>query len=123
MKEMPKYGKLDERDLADKLLKVSEEEMMKFHKQRMKNYRIYYIIPLILGIICTLIYILVYQIIWIAIILSVTGIVILSIGSFKRLKWKRLFENMLYLKRKREKTIEKMKSQRNPYPNKYDSKK
>ena len=47
---MSKIGPYDKGDLAEKLVTISDEEMQVFHKNRMKNYRLYYILAIFLGI-------------------------------------------------------------------------
>ena len=100
---MSKIGPYDKRDLADKLVNISDEEMQTFHKNRMKNYRFYYIIAIILGILSVVFIFL--KISWISITCAVIGFVIVNITSFKRNKWKRVYENLIYLKKERQKKI------------------
>ena len=101
MKLMSKIGPYDKKDLAEKLLNISDEEMQTFHKNRMKNYRLYYILAIILGVLSVVFIFL--KISWISITCAVIGFIIVNIVSFKRNRWKRIYENLLYLKKERQK--------------------
>jgi len=93
---MSKIGPYDKKDLAEKLGTISDEEMQTFHKNRMKNYRLYYILAIILGVLSVIFIFL--KISWISITCAVIGFIIVNIVSFKRNRWKRIYENLLYLK-------------------------
>ncbi len=106
MKLMSKIGPYDKKDLAEKLVTISDEEMRAFHKKRMDKYRLYYIIVIILAILSVVFILL--KITWISITCAVIGFVIVNITSFKRNKWKRVYENLIYLKKERQKTLKEM---------------
>ena len=108
---MSKIGPYDKKDLAEKLITISDEEMRVFHKKRMNNYRMYYIIAIILGIL-SVVFIFI-KISWISITCAVIGFIIANITSFKRNKWKRVYENLIYLKKERQKTLNDMDKGKN----------
>ena len=103
---MSKIGPYDKKDLAEKLLNISDEEMQTFHKNRMKNYRLYYILAIGLGILSVVFIFL--KISWISITCAAVGFIIVNITSFKRNKWKRIYENLIYLKKERQKKMNEM---------------
>jgi DNA integrity scanning protein DisA with diadenylate cyclase activity len=103
---MSKIGPYIKKDLAEKLVTISDEEMQIFHKNRMKNYRFYYIVAIILGVLSVIFIFL--KISWISITCALIGFVIVNITSFKRNKWKRIYENLIYLKKERQKTLNEM---------------
>ncbi|MHA1719854.1 MAG: hypothetical protein ACTSWX_05140 [Promethearchaeota archaeon] len=108
---MSTIGPYDKRELADHLLNISDDEMREFHRKRMKKYRYYFIIAILLGII-SIVFIFVKPV-WVSIVCAVIGIGIVNITGFKRNKWKRLYENLIYLKKERQKTLnEKNKGKR-----------
>jgi DNA integrity scanning protein DisA with diadenylate cyclase activity len=111
MKLMSKIGPYDKKDLAEKLVNISDEEMQTFHKNRMKNYRLYYILAIILGVLSVIFIFL--RISWISITSAVIGFIIVNIVSFKRNRWKRIYENLLYLKKERQKKKNEMDKGKN----------
>ena len=108
---MSKIGPYDKKDLAEKLVNISDEEMQTFHKNRMKNYRLYYILAIILGVLSVIFIFL--RISWISITCAVIGFIIVNIVSFKRNRWKRIYENLLYLKKERQKIMNEMDKEKN----------
>ena len=46
---MPKIGPYSERDLAEKLTKIPEPEMLAYYKLRMKRYQKWYILAIFIG--------------------------------------------------------------------------
>ncbi len=117
---MPEYGPFSERDLADKLMNVSDEQMDIFHQQRMKKYRIIYLISVGLGVITVVFLFLgkVFQ--WVSFGLGIFGLLFFSYGSYKRKQWIRIYENMIYVKRKRTRTIKDQKKTERKQGSKYD---
>ncbi|QEE15224.1 hypothetical protein DSAG12_01048 [Promethearchaeum syntrophicum] len=103
---MSKIGPYNKGDLAEKLANISDEEMQTFHKNRMKNYRFYYILAIILGILSIVFIFL--NITWVSITCAAVGFILVNITSFKRNKWKRIYENLIYLKRERQKKLNEM---------------
>jgi len=103
---MSKIGPYDKGDLAEKLVTISDEEMHAFNKKRMDKYRIYYILALVLGVLSVVFIFL--KISWISITCAIIGFVIVNIVSFKRNRWKRIYENLLYLKKERQKKMNEM---------------
>ncbi|MHA1701946.1 MAG: hypothetical protein ACTSWK_06745, partial [Promethearchaeota archaeon] len=101
----------DKTDLAEKLVNISDEEMQTFHKNRMKNYRFYYILAIVLGVISVVFIFL--KVPWISITCAIIGFVIVNITSFKRNKWKRIYENLIYLKKERQKKLNEMEKGKN----------
>jgi len=108
---MSKIGPYDKTDLAEKLVNISDEEMQTFHKNRMKNYRFYYILAIILGVISVVFIFL--KVPWISITCAIIGFVIVNITSFKRNRWKRIYENLIYLKKEKQKKINEMEKGKN----------
>ena len=103
---MSKIGPYDKGDLAEKLVTISDEEMQIFHKKRMDKYRLYYILVIILAILSVVFIFL--KLTWISITCAVIGFVIVNIVSFKRNRWKRIYENLIYLKKEKQKKIDEM---------------
>jgi len=108
---MSKIGPYNKTDLAEKLVNISDEEMQTFHKNRMKNYRFYYILAIILGVISVVFIFL--KVPWISITCAIIGFVIVNITSFKRNRWKRIYENLIYLKKEKQKKINEMEKGKN----------
>ena len=100
---MSKIGPYDKRELADKLVTISDEEMAAFHKKRMDTYRLYYILVIFLAILSVVFIFL--KISWISIACAVIGFIIVNIVSFKRNQWKRVYENLIYLKKEKQKKL------------------
>ena len=114
---MSKIGPYDKRDLTEKLVTISDEEMQIFHKNRMKYYRFYYILAIILGILSIVFIFL--KIPWISITCAAIGFVIVNITSFKRNKWKRIYENLIYLKKEKQKKLNEMDKEKGKKSDKY----
>lgn len=114
---MSKIGPYDKKALAEKLVNISDEEMQMFHKNRMKNYRFYYILAIILGVLSVVFIFL--KISWISITFAVIGVVIVNITSFKRNRWKRIYENLIYLKKEKQKKINEMDKNKGKNMDKY----
>ena len=108
---MSKIGLYDKRDLAEKLVNISDEEMQTFHKNRMKNYRFYYILAILLGVLSVVFILL--KISWISITFAIIGFIIVNIVSFKRNRWKRIYENLIYLKKEKQKKMNEMDKGKN----------
>ena len=108
---MSKIGPYNKGDLAEKLVNISDEEMQIFHKNRMKNYRLFYILAIVLGII-SVVFIFI-NIPWISITSAVIGFIIVNFVSFKRNRWKRIYENLIYLKKERQKKLNEMEKGKN----------
>lgn len=117
MKLVSKIGPYDKNDLAEKLLTISDEEMSAFHKKRMDKYRLYYILVIILAILSVVFIFL--KISWISITCAVIGFIIVNVVSFKRNKWKRVYENLIYLKKEKQKKINEMDKSKGKNQNKY----
>jgi len=108
---MSKIGPYDKGDLAEKLVTISDEEMRIFHENRMKNYRYFYILVIVLAILSVVFIFL--KISWISITFAVIGFIIVNIVSFKRNKWKRVYENLIYLKKEKQKKKSEMEKGKN----------
>ena len=102
---MPEYGKYTEKQLANQLVKIPKEEMVAFHKQRMKKYRWFFIFALICGILALIGFFFGNPWRWIGMGFAIVGIFLLALGSFKRKKWIRIYENMMYLKHQKLKDL------------------
>jgi hypothetical protein len=118
----PEKPKISERELTDKLIHVSEAEMESFHKIRMKKYRKFFYIAIGCGVVGTIFYFVLPTVKWVSAIFSGTGFFILVLGAFQREKWKRLYARLVFMKKSREKTLEKQKNIHNPYDNKFSKK-
>lgn len=105
---MPKIGPYSERNLADKLIHISEQEMLVYYKLRMKRYQKWYIVAILGGILAVVVFFAVAEQRWITWIIVVGDLFLLGGVTFARSRWKNLFENLLYTKRKREKTLKDM---------------
>ena len=111
---------IDERTLKSKLANIPEREMLDYHTQRMKQYRVYFIIALACGIVSGISFFVFPDLTWISGIFAVLGIIILGWGSYERKRWKQLFENLLYLKRHQQTQQDEHSDQDKRYSNKYD---
>lgn len=112
-------GKLTDRELTERLLKVSKADMDNYHKQRMKQYRTGFFLTIGCGIIGGIIYFVFANVRWISAIFAVLGFLILGYSGFEREKWKRLYGKMVYLKESRESTLQQQDKLKNPYKNKF----
>ena len=114
---MPKIGPYSERDLADKLTKIPEPEMLAYYKLRMKRYQKWYILAIFIGALSVVAFFLLSEQRWFTWTLVVGDLMLLGGVTFSRNRWKNLFSNFLYTKRKREKTLNDIQ------PSKYKGKK
>jgi hypothetical protein len=117
---MPEFGPYSERELADKLVKIPEEEILEFHKEKMKKFRIYYAIALFIGIASVAFVIIGSFWKWVGTGIAVAGIVVFSYVTYQKKRWERIVENMMYVKLKREKTIDVKEKHTHKHPSKYD---
>ncbi|UYP47188.1 hypothetical protein NEF87_003473 [Candidatus Lokiarchaeum ossiferum] len=115
-------GKMTDRELTERLLKVSKADMEKFHNQRMKQYRTSFFLAIGCGIIGVIVYFVFANIRWISAVFAVIGFLILGYSGFEREKWKRLYGKMVYLKQSREESLQKQEESKNPYNNKFSNK-
>ena len=102
---MPHFGPYSEHTIVDKLTQISEQEMLAYYKLRMKRYQKWYIVALLIGILAVGVFFVFSEHQWITWVLVVGGVLLVGGVTFARDRWKRLFENLLYMKRKREKTL------------------
>ena len=109
---MPKIGPYSERDLADKLTKISEQEMLAYYKLRIKRYQKWYVVAILLGILAVVVFFVLSEQRWFTWVLVAGDLMLLGGVTFSRDRWKRLFENLLYTKRKREKIIKDIQPSR-----------
>ena len=116
---MSKIGPFREPDLGDKLQSISIEDMQAYHKKRVKKYRIYTIVAFVLAIISSITFFALSSLRILTGILAVIGIIIISLTNFERKKWIRLYENLLYQKRKRAKVHQDQDHYSSPHPDKY----
>ena len=97
--------------LKDTEVVAAAEEIKQVLLVRMDKYRIYYILALVLGVLSVVFIFL--KISWISITCAIIGFVIVNITSFKRNRWKRIYENLLYLKKERQKKKNEMDKGKN----------
>ncbi len=116
---MSKIGPFREPDLGDKLQSISIEEMQAYHIKRTKKYRIYTIVAFALAIISSITFFAFTSLRIFTGILAVVGIVVITYTNFERKKWVRLYENLLYQKRKRAKVHQDQENYQSPHPDKY----
>ncbi|MHA1746434.1 MAG: hypothetical protein ACTSWW_10570 [Promethearchaeota archaeon] len=109
---MPKIGPYSERDLADKLTKISEQEMLVYYKIRMKRYQKWYVVAILIGVLAVVVFFVLSEQRWFTWVLVVGDLMLLGGVTFSRDRWKRLFENLLYTKRKREKVLKEIQPSR-----------
>ncbi len=109
---MPKIGPYSERDLADKLTKISEEDMLAYYKLRMKRYQKWYVVAILIGILAVVVFFVLSEQRWFTWTLVVGDLMLLGGVTFARSRWKNLFENLLYTKRKREKALKEIQPSR-----------
>jgi len=109
---MPKIGPYSERDLADKLTKISEQEMLAYYKLRIKRYQKWYIVAILIGVLAVVVFFVLSEQRWFTWVLVVGDLMLLGGVTFSRDRWKRLFENLLYTKRKREKVLKEIQPSR-----------
>ena len=109
---MPKIGPYSERDLADKLTKIPEQEMLAYYKLRMKRYQKWYVVAILIGVLAVVVFFVLSEQRWFTWTLVVGDLMLLGGVTFSRDRWKRLFENLLYTKRKREKTLKEIQPSR-----------
>ncbi|MHA1585418.1 MAG: hypothetical protein ACTSWL_09195 [Promethearchaeota archaeon] len=112
-------GIMGERGIYERLKNVPESEMLEFNKKRTRKYRLFYLIALIVAIIPALLFFFVKNLDWLAITLAVLDFGFFSIVSFQRRRWKRIFENLLYMKRRSTIQTEKQEKFDHPHPDKY----
>ena len=117
---MPQYGPYSERDLADKLVNIPEKEILEYHKGKMKKFRIYYAISLFSGLASVAFIIIGSYWKWIGTGIAIAGIIGFSYATYKKKRWERIIENMLYVKLKREKIIDVKEKHNHKHPSKYD---
>jgi hypothetical protein len=70
---------------------------------RQKKIKIYYLIAVIIGI--STIPCWIFSNYYLALILALSGIIILQIGRFERLKWRRIYENLMYVRTQRQSKV------------------
>ncbi|WP_457556985.1 hypothetical protein [Candidatus Harpocratesius sp.] len=116
---MSKIGSFSERELGDKLQNVSIEEMQKFHKKRMKKYRILIIFAIIWAIFCTISFFVFPNYRLYTGIGAIVGVIFISYTKYDQNRWIRLFENLVYFKNKREKIHKDEEQRKHPYTDKY----
>ncbi len=116
---MPQTGQITNSELTERLLKVSEAEMQIYHKKRMKKYRSGFFLAVGCGIVGGLLFFLLANFRWISAIFAVLGFLILGYSGFERVKWKRLYGKMIYLKQSREKTLQDMEKIKHPHKTKF----
>ncbi|MHA1522258.1 MAG: hypothetical protein ACTSRK_18955 [Promethearchaeota archaeon] len=116
---MSKIGPYNERDLGDKLQSISIEDMQIYHLQRMKKYRIYTIVAFVMAIISSITFFVFVSLRIITGIIAVVGIVVISFTNYERKKWVRLYENLLYQKRRRAKIHKDQDQIKSPHPDKF----
>lgn len=118
---MSHIGPFTARDLGDKLQNISLDEMQKFHLHRMKKYRLYTIIAFVIAILSTVIYFVFPSIRILTGILAILGFILIVLTKFKQQNWVRLYENLIYTKKRREKIVKKQDKTSHPHKTKFDN--
>lgn len=111
------FGNIPDKELADKLVKISDYEIKSYHRQRQKKVKSFYIGALICGI--AVIPCLIYSIYWLMLILGIGGIFLVQIGRYERLRWQRIYENLMYLRNQRQKSTKEMEESKKKTGYKY----
>lgn len=111
------FQNISDKDLADKLVKISDEEIKIYHRQRQKKAKRYYWIALICGI--AVIPCLIYSIYWLMLILGIGGICMIQLGRYERMRWQRIYENLMYLRNQRKKSINEVEESKKKSGYKY----
>ncbi|OLS12586.1 MAG: hypothetical protein RBG13Loki_3796 [Promethearchaeota archaeon CR_4] len=93
-----KYGPFTQRDIAEKLAKVPDAEILAYHRKRVRRSRYYYIAGLACGI-GVIPFILINNLAG-CIVLGIIGIALLQYGRFQRESWKQTFANLMQIRGK-----------------------
>jgi hypothetical protein len=93
--------------------------MRQYHKKRMRKYRIFVWVAAALAVLSTVFFFAFPAIRILTIILAVIGIGVISITNFQRHRWVRLYENLVYAKKHREKVKKEMEAHQPDQGRKY----
>lgn len=89
-------GPFKERELAERLVKISDAEIAEYNKKRRKRPKYFYLMGLICGI--GAIPATIFEIVWLSILLGVFGLCFIQSGRYDRLRWERIYHNLIYLR-------------------------
>ena len=87
-----------ERELGDKLIKISDMEMDLYNHHRQLRIKLYYLAAVLCGL--GFIPCWVFKIFWWGLLLPICGIILLQLGRYERLHWKRIYENLVNIRSK-----------------------
>ncbi len=93
-----KYGPYSQRDLAEKLAKVSDTEILAYHRKRVWRSRYYYLAGLACGII--VIPFIILNNLAVTIVVGIIGIVLVQYGRLQRERWQKTFQNLMDIRGK-----------------------
>ncbi|MHA1777713.1 MAG: hypothetical protein ACTSWC_13165 [Promethearchaeota archaeon] len=114
---MSKIGPFSPYEIGDKLQKIPLDEMKAYHLKRIKKYRWYTIGAVVWAILCTVAFFLFVNLRIYTAIAAIIGVIAISYTKFEQRKWIRLYENLLYFKKRREKIHSEKNKSKNPYQN------
>ena len=101
-------GPFKERELAERLVKISDAEIAAYHKKRQKRPKYFYLVGLICGI--GAIPSAIFNIIWLSVVLGIVGLCFLQSGRYERLRWERVYHNLMYLRSNEQKKTDTKES-------------
>src|SRR6056297_752921 len=101
-----KIGPFNEKELKAHLQKIPISEIKKYNDQRMEKYRILTRIAYVLRILAIIVFFVHY---WLTIIIAVIGIIIITYTLFQRSRWRNLYENFMYFKKKGDREVRREK--------------
>ncbi len=93
-----RYGPYTPRELAQKLAKVPDEEILAYHKKRIWRARYYYLAGLGCGI--GVIPFIIFDNLAACIILGIIGIIFVQYGRLQRDRWQKTFQNLMEIRGK-----------------------
>lgn len=93
-----RYGPYTQRELAEKLAKVPDAEILAYHKKRIWHARYYYVAGLVCGI--GVIPFLILSNVVATIILGIIGIGFVQYGRLQRAQWQKTFQNLMEIRGK-----------------------
>ncbi len=93
-----KYGPYTQRELAGRLAKVSDAEILAYHRKRVWRSRYYYLAGLACGI--GVIPFIIFNNLAATIIVGIIGIVFVQYGRLQRERWQKTFQNLMEIRGK-----------------------
>ena len=93
-----RYGPYTQRDIAEKLAKVPDAEILAYHRKRVWRSRYYYLAGLACGVI--LIPFIFLNNFAVCLLVGTTGIVLLRYGRYQRERWQKTFDTLMQIRGK-----------------------